>query len=418
VFVSQTYLGYASSQTLQRAADQARLSIVLDGDEALGPGLAPYISRVHRLNGKTLRTLRPCFDVDELTEVVGREIETAGGDPTAVALYCQSEDNVLPTAQVRRRTGIPGEEPEVVRLFRDKLAMKRVLARHLPWALPRYRTFSLDRACDDPAGYYEELVGTLGTEVLIVKPTDGAGSLNVAVVSGPADLARAAASIRTDTWEFEYEVDEFIHGTMHQCDSFVRDGKVVFSGILELGCSNFDFVKGKPLSVYPVTDEDTYRRLFDFNQKVITALGLRDGATHHEVFVARDGDRRPTLKFLEIAARVPGGLGVPYHVRNSGINLIDANILVALGHRNEIPFENRNNVVSALLPVGHGRIVSLNEPDVTSDYSIDWRVRVGDVVGRRSLVDNAGVLMLTNDDPVTLRRDFESLQSYVPVTCE
>jgi hypothetical protein len=61
--------------------------------------------------------------------------------------------------------------------------------------------------------------------------------------------------------------------------------------------------------------------------------------------------------------------------------------------------------------------VSLNQPYVASKYSIGWRVRVGDVVDSRSLVDNAGILTLINDDPAVLRSDFESLQGYVPVTC-
>ncbi|MEO3783700.1 ATP-grasp domain-containing protein [Actinocorallia sp. B10E7] len=420
VLISQAYLGFATERTLERAASQARLSIVLHADEALHPKLAPYVSEVHRLTGRTLRNLQPAFDVDELTEVVGYEIAAAGGDPARVALLCQQEDNVLPTAHVRRRTGIVGDGPELVERFRDKVLMKRALAERMPWALPRYRGFSTARAVADPEGYHRELTAELGADTLIVKPTAAAGSLNVAVVSDARDLAEAAERIRSDEREFEYEVDELIEGTMYQCDSFVRDGRVVFSGILELGCSNFDFVQGRPLSVYPVTDEELYRRLFEFNQDVVSALGFRDGSTHHELFVRRDGEGELRLTFLEIAARVPGGLGVPFHERNSGINLIDANILLTLGDplADTVRGERRNNVVSALLPVGRGRIVSLNQPDITSGYSIDWRVGVGDVVDSRSLIDNAGILTFANDDPVVLREDFEKLQSYVPVVCE
>lgn len=420
IFVSQTYLRFATLETLERAAKQARLSLVLHTDEEPYPNILPYISEIHRLTGQTRMNLQPSFDPDDLTIIARREIHANGGDPSKVALFCQHEDNVLPTAMARRRTGISGDRPELVQRFRDKIAMKEALAARYPEVLPRYQRLSLDRITADAVSYYEELCSALGARKLIVKPTTGAGSLNVMVIASPADLERAAAKIQSDHREFEYEVDEFVTGVMHQCDSFIRHGKVVFCGILELGCTNFDFVLGKPLAVYPLADDETYRTLFDFNQRVITALGFQDGSAHHELFVCRAADGGLAVKFIEIAARVAGGVGVPHHELNSNINLIDANILLALGDPavDDLAVQRRNNVVSALLPVGHGRIISLNEPEIASNYSIDWQVHVGQVVNSRSLIDNAGILTIVNDDRAVLRRDFEALQSYVPVTCQ
>jgi len=419
VLVTQAYLQYASPRLLERAAAQARLTVVLHGDEPVHPLLAPYLAHVHRLTGQMRHNLQPAFRVEDLATVVAGEVELAGGDPAAVAMFCQNEDNVLPTAQVRSSLGIAGDGPKLVRRFRDKIEMKEAVGAHLPQVLPRYRGFDVDRAAGQAAGYYAELAAGLGSQRLIVKPTVGAGSLNVATVSSPADLRAVAAMIRADDRVFDYEVDEFLDGTMYQCDSFVRGGTVIFSGILELGCSNFDMVRGQPLSVYPVADEDLYRRLFEYNQAVITVLGFRDGSTHHELFLCPDPGGRMVPRFLEIAARVPGGLGVPFHERNSGINLIDANLLLALGDPavDGLSPRTRNNVVSALLPVGHGTVVARNEPQLESPYTINWRVAVGDVVDSRSLLDNAGILSLTNEDPVILRRDFEALASYVPVIC-
>ncbi|GAB3667701.1 hypothetical protein GCM10027589_33740 [Actinocorallia lasiicapitis] len=419
VLVSQSYLGFATDETLAHAASRARISLVLDAEEKIHPRLAPHVAEVHRLTGTVRHTLQPSFDVAELTALVRSVLTASGGDPAELALFCQNEDNVVPVAHVRELLGIAGDGPELVRRFRDKVVMKQALAARLPEVLPRYRRLDLDRIDADAASYFTELVAELGTDTLIVKPTGGAGSLNVAVIAGAADLVTAAARIRADSREFAYEVDEHLQGTMYQCDSFVRDGKVVFSGILELGCSNFDFVQGRPLSVHPVTDEELYGRLFAYNQDVVSALGFRDGSTHHELFVRRTADGGITTKFVEIAARVPGGLGVPFHERNSGINLIDANLWLALGdpRADSVTFDRRDNVVSALLPVGRGRVVALNEPELASAYSIGWNVAVGDTVDPRSLIDNAGILTLTHDDPAVLRRDFESLATYVPVTC-
>ena len=121
--------------------------------------------------------------------------------------------------------------------------------------------------------------------------------------------------------------------------------------------------------------------------------------------------------FLEIAARIAGGLAVPYHQLNSNMNFIDAVLyqtaVPALLDR--VRAHSRDNVVSALLPVGHGTIVKLNEPHLESRYEIRWAVRPGQTVDARSLADNAGILLVYNDDRAALRRDFERLADYVPL---
>jgi hypothetical protein len=420
VLVSQAYLNYASQEILEEVAAQVRLTLVVDEGEDVHSGLAPFLDEVHRLKGQTHNSLLPSFDVGELASVVRKEIELAGGDPRSITLFCQHERNVLPTAQVRKVLGIAGDGPDVMRRFKDKLAMKEALSKSMPEALPRHQLLSFERLDEDPVGYYRELVTALGTEKLVVKPTGASGSFNVAIIDTADGLRSVGERTRRHEREFDYEVDEFLQGTMYQCDSYVREGVVLFSGILELGCSNFDFLSGSPLTVYPVSDERDYRQLFEFNQAVVTTLGFANGSTHHEIYVQRRPSGELLIKFGEIGARVPGGLGVPYHQLNSGVNLMDANLLLAVGREpapSPADAKPKNNVVSALLPVGNGEIVSLNEPDVASAFSIDWRVGVGERVDCHTLVDVAGILTLVNDDKAELRRDFESLQSYRAVTC-
>ena len=42
-------------------------------------------------------------------------------------------------------------------------------------------------------------------------------------------------------------------------------------------------------------------------------------------------------------------------------------------------------------------------------------MRPGQTVDARSLADNAGILLVYNDDRAALRRDFERLADYVPL---
>lgn len=63
-------------------------------------------------------------------------------------------------------------------------------------------------------------------------------------------------------------------------------------------------------------------------------------------------------------------------------------------------------------------ITLLNEPRIECPYKIDWRVKVGDFVHIRFLVDIAGIITFENNDREVLRSDFNKLRNWSPVTCE
>ena len=160
----------------------------------------------------------------------------------------------------------------------------------------------------------------------MIKPTSGAGSVNVAIIDCYADFLAFADLLAGQSYEFQYEVDSFISGVMYQCDSLVVNGEVKFASVLQLGCSNYEFVQGQPLTVTPAIDADLRAQIEGFNQQVINALGLTDGVTHHELFVDPDTG---SITFLEIAMRIPGAMIVPFHNANSGVNLMDASLYLA-----------------------------------------------------------------------------------------
>lgn len=414
ILLSQSYLQFSSENVLEYLHQNTRLVLIIHSSEEVHPLLKNKIEKTYYVSGTLIESLRPELDFSEVEKIVSEEILLAG-DAQDVSIFCQQEDNILTAARIRDRFNITGDRPDLVVKFRNKLIMKECVGKIMPQVIPKHEKLELKEINDNLVSYYAKLENNLGNKML-VKPTSGAGSFNVMIINTPEDLKSVHNMILNDEHNFEYEVDEYISGKMYQCDSFIREGKVLFSGILELGCSNFDFVQGKPLSVFPVTDQDLYDKLFKYNQDVISALGFLSGSTHHELFI---NDSTQEIIFLEIAARVPGGLGVPFHTANSNINLIDANLLLAADSTevDNIHPDMQNNMVSALLPVGHGKIISLNEPEICSDYSIDWYVKVGDEVNSRSLIDTAGILIFKNENRMLLRSDFEKLQSWTPVTC-
>ncbi len=415
VLISQSYLKHASYEALNTVAHSSRIVLVLAEGEIVEPKIAPYIDELYFVESSFTENVRPVFDLSALIGVISTEVDRVG-TPDKVRIFCQQEDNILVAAQARENLNIKGDRPEIIEHFKDKLKMKAAVSKIYKDNIPRHEILDLARLRDDPERYYALLTLKLGHR-MIVKPTSAAGSVNVEIINSYADFLKVALKIVQDEYQFDYEVDEFISGIMYQCDSLVIDGHTSFCSILELGCSNFDFVQGKPLAVFPAIDKDLYQRLYDFNQSIITELGFTDGSTHHEFFVQENTGE---IIFLEIAARVPGGIGVHFHEINSNINLIDANLYLTVNREllSKIKPAQKNNVVSALLPVGSGLVQKLNEPDIQSPFDISWTIEVGTQVDCRSLIDTAGVLTFRNDNIKVLRSDFEKLQSYVPVTTQ
>ncbi|KRP61048.1 ATP-grasp domain-containing protein [Pseudomonas orientalis] len=415
IFVTQTYLQWLSAEAMQDVKSSGiRLVLLVNAGEPILKSLDGFFDDIVPLTGRLGTNIRPVLPYEDILTVVQEEVRTAGA-PEAVRLFCQEEGHVLDAAAVRQALGIPGDRPELVSGFRDKILMKERV-RTAGIRIPLHVVLDLHLAVIDPAEYYLALKREMGAK-LVIKPVDAAGSLNVFVVENVGDFVAAMEAIRLFENEFKYEVDEFIEGDMFQCDSFVQNGQIKFCGTFELGCTNFDFVQGRPLTGYPTLDPDVLKTLEDYNARVIKALGMQNGCTHHEFFV-NPATGQPT--FLEIACRSPGGVGVYFHIMNKNFNLIDAYLYQnTLPDRlGEIRVTQANNVVAALLPVGHGRIVSLNEPDVVSRYDIRWMVERGAVVNANTIADAAGILTLYNDNHDELRSDFERLQQYVPVTCQ
>ncbi|MCW4446276.1 hypothetical protein BCT01_24200 [Vibrio tasmaniensis] len=412
VLISQTYIGLGSDIILGMLSSRVKITLFISESEDVDERVLPYLDKIHKVSSSLDSSLRPVLSHENIIEILLDEISDINPS-NSFSIFCQQEDNVLTAAYVREALNIKGDLPSDMLKFRDKLLMKEIVGKLMSNSIPKHTCLDVGRAKSSEKEYYENLTKTLG-EILVIKPTSGAGSVNVKIVNNLYDFQNFIEMIEDNKYNFSYEVDEFIEGKMYQCDSIVVDGKVYFSGILELGCSNFDFVLGKPLSVFPVLDKKLCERLSIFNQSVIDALGFRNGSTHLEVFVSNDNGK---ITFLEIAARVPGGIGVPYHKKNSNVNMVDATLLLSCGLdiKQYIKPKFSNNVVSALLPVQNGKVLELLEPRLQSQYELQWHISVGDIVESNSLVDTAGVLTFFNDDLVQLRADFESLQAYCPV---
>ena len=413
IIVTQSYLGFAAPEIWGELAAKRRLLVLVREGETVLPALAQAAQEIRYLPLAAERNVLPVLEYEPLLAAITEETTKAGGG-AHVRIVCQDECNLYNVSRCREVLGIPGDRPEVAARFRNKIAMKQALAQ-AGVNIPKFVALDWTKAAA-PEAYYAELAGTLGSR-LVLKPTESAGSFGVRIIDDAAKFKAALEDIEAEFRHLEYEIDEFVSGTLVQCDSFVKDGNVVFTNVLEINCHGFEFIGGKPLGVFPLPEGAARNAISAMNDAVITALGFSTGATHMEVFHDKATNR---VTFLEIAARVVGGIGIPFHKDNSGVNLIELVLYAALedgSFESHFNVHHRNDVVYALLPLRLGTIEALLDPDVESYFEIDWKVRPGQKVDPRSLVDNAGFLMLRNSDHEGLRRDFDRLNDYVPVRC-
>ncbi|WP_379969218.1 acetyl-CoA carboxylase biotin carboxylase subunit family protein [Ectobacillus sp. sgz5001026] len=125
-----------------------------------------------------------------------------------------------------------------------------------------------------------------------VKPFDKAGTVGHRMIREPQEIEKI------DDSEFPLLIESHLEGQEFSCEAFIHNGKVKFLNITEyvkLGHSNF--VPASP------SLEKWRPQIRAAIEKLVNAFEIQYGIIHPEFFISPDG----TLKFGEVAGRVPGG---------------------------------------------------------------------------------------------------------------
>ncbi len=234
---------------------------------------------------------------DQLVEAL-RVIRSSVGAPESLNGFLEQLQE--PLAVARAVMGLPGMDPATARRFRDKDAMKSCL-RSAGVAVARSALCSsLDAA--------RRFVDDVGWPV-IVKPLDGAGAKATFRATSDDSLSEALGSFGRGAGPVQ--VEEFVRGREHTCETVFVDGKAVWR-------SGTHYIPG-PLAVlenpwmqYAVVlpreaDDPEFADFHTVSDVALTALGLRTGLAHMEWFRTEDG--RSLVN--EVGARPPGANIVP-----------------------------------------------------------------------------------------------------------
>lgn len=166
---------------------------------------------------------------------------------------------------------------------------------------------------------------------VVVKPTDSSGSKGVSVLDDLTVLDAAIAHAREFSRNGILICEEYIRKTFPYViggDIFVVDGEVRFWGLMS--CLRDDALGGlvpvgkKTPSGLSPEENDAVK---DVLQRLVTALGVRFGELNVEVILGEGG--MPYV--LELGSRAGGNM-IPVQLADaSGVDLVAANVLCAMG---------------------------------------------------------------------------------------
>lgn len=246
-----------------------------------------------------------------------------------------SDPAALPAAIVAERLGLPTNPSESVAILGVKHKFRKFLSEN-GFACPKVYTFH-------PADNVETIKEAIKdfSFPIVVKPTDSSGSKGVSMLNDTTEMQAAIE------WADSYSrnkiliVEEFIvRGFPHVIggDIFVVDGKIVLLG--EMAClRDYGGTGLVPIGKKKPTNLNSLQisRIKDTLQRMITALDFRSGEMNIEILLDRDDK----VHVLELGPRAGGNM-IPIQLSDAfGVDLVKANIAVAMGEAPDLQIEEK-----------------------------------------------------------------------------
>jgi len=234
-------------------------------------------------------------DKSRLLECSKEVILCFGGIDKIIAL---SEYDLESAAFLRDELRLKGTNSEQVKLYKDKVVMKRRL-QEKGLRIPSFIE------CNNPADVisFSERVNY----PLILKPKVGAASKGVYRVLCNSEMFPLLKSIGTNI----YECEEYVRGTVLHIDGLVKNQETIFLKASKYINTCLAFNYGVPLGSVIIDDVVLNKRIKDFTSEILEGLELSDSAFHLELIHSESDE----IVFLELNARVGGG-EIPFLIRD------------------------------------------------------------------------------------------------------
>ncbi|MFK8845203.1 ATP-grasp domain-containing protein [Streptomyces sp. Ac-502] len=269
---------------------------------------------------------------------------------------------MLVGAELTARFGLPGLAPAVLRLTRDKAAVRDRL---FEAGLTRARAAEADSG--DPATA-ALLVKTVGLPA-ILKDTAGTGSQNVWLVRDERELDAALAEAAGRQLKGRLFAEPYFSGPVYSAETLTWAGRTRLLGVSSRLMSPEPHFR-EEITAFPVAfpqpRRDALERWLD---RVLAAVGYTDRFAHVEFALTTAGP-----EVVEINPRIGGALVGEGLCRALGVNVYEAMVEAALG--------SRPGLMDAELPGGPASAFVLGYPEEPGVFTgVDGLDRLPDMPG-------------------------------------
>lgn len=312
----------------------------------------------------------------------------------------------ISTAYACERLNLPGHDSfETAKLVHSKINFRRVM-RELGLPTPK---FSLVETIEEARSSSR----TIGFP-LVVKPTDLTSGFGVSVCRSEDGLESAFDRAKRASRQSKILLEEFIVGTYHAANVFLRDCRVVQSFFDdEQYYLNPYMVSGasSPSSLRHYTMAQT----LVFIERLAERLKLADGMFHVQ-FIERAG----TPFLIDPCRRAPGDLYPRLIEHSTGFNCARAIVRAELGEPFEFPEPRTPKFIAreCIMPDRNGVVEEILIDRSMEDRIIDrmiWAKR-GDRI-EDHLKYKAGILFLSFDGFDEMQRALSKFHELVRVKC-
>ncbi len=357
-----------------------------------------YFPNISKKTASFFYSIHPFNEItiDACSEVISKINEIILQNSVIV---CSNEKLLMLCAKLREKYCMNGAKPYQYAVFESKRNTKQCLSLSGIKVTESFDFNGIDTS--ENLEEYHQFIFKLHNGKYVIKPLNGGGSEDTAIIKCYNDLFHwYQVSFKVNE---QYITEKFVDAELYHCDSFILNGEIKFAVASKYLFPNLYFTYGKPIISYPEVDNVLVEKILKFNAKIITALNTPNGAAHLEFFVKNE-----ELIFLEIGPRSPGKSVVKCHELNYGINLYELTLRCELGIKSN--FSVKPNMFHAIVcvPVKPGKVLALMNPQIKSNYEIEWLIKPGDVIRSlpTSLKDGvAANLMLFNQNYYELIND-------------
>ena len=220
------------------------------------------------------------------------------------AVLCLLDLRLLEAARIAALLALPHITVHVARLLRDKFSVRQKLSEHLI----KQPDFRLAVSNQD----LKKAVDELGLPVLI-KPSDGFGSQNIAVLRHENDLSPWLSPLQ-DMLPSRVDyglgvkandrllVERYMQGQFVGCDFMSANGQHHMLGLNEkvMFAPPSFAIKGGCFTPY----HDTMAPLRDYAAHCLDAVGFNWGASHIEIMITKEGPRLVEINGRLVGARI------------------------------------------------------------------------------------------------------------------